>query len=99
MGEFVLVVSAIIWEYGRLLEDSPGAELAPAHARVPVRPQVVDGVEDVLPWGPGGPGGLEPAPMSGGRVLAPMAAGAMVTVSEISLRAEYTAAALKELLV
>ena len=36
MGEFVLVVSAIIWVYGRLLGVSPGAELAPAHAGVPV---------------------------------------------------------------
>ena len=46
-----------------------------------------------------GPGGLELAPMSGGRVLAPMAARAMVTVSEIPLRADYRAAILRELLI
>ena len=68
MGEFVLFVSSIIWAYDRLLEDSPGVELVPAHARVPVRPKEEDGVEDEPPWGPGGPGGLEPAPLSGGRV-------------------------------
>ena len=53
----------------------------------------------MLPGGPGGPGGLRPAPLSGGRVLAPMAARAMVTVSEIPLRADYTAAAIRELLI
>ena len=52
------------------------------------------GVEDELPWGPGGPGGqggLESG--SGGRVLAPLAVGAMVAESEIPLRADFTAAA------
>ena len=72
--------------YGRLLLELPEAELAPAHARVPVLRGYVEGAEDVLrapPGGPGGPGDVVMAPMSGGRVLAPMAEVAMVAVSEI----------------
>ena len=82
IGEFVLVVSSMICLYGRLLEGSPEAELAPAHAEVPVPRGCVVGAEDELRVHPGGPGGPELAPMSGGRVLAPMAWGAMVTESE-----------------
>ena len=64
----MLVVSSMICLYGRLLEDSPEAELAPAHARVPVLRGCVVGAVDVLRVHPGGScsrsGGLVPAPMA-----------------------------------
>ena len=72
-----------MWSYVREFEDSPEADLAPAHAGVPELRGVVvavpvDAVDVRCPlWS----GGLELAP-SGGLELAPMAAGAMVTLSE-----------------
>ena len=78
IGKPVLVDSAMIWWYGLSPEESPEADLAPTHAGVPaLEGSVVDaGVERAHP------GGRLSVAGSGGRVLVPMAGGAMVTVSE-----------------
>ena len=85
MGESVLIESSMIFWYGRLSDDSPlaGSCLCRSPSVADEYPLPVSGWigggAGVLPGGPGEPGGPGAALSSGGLVLAPMAAAAMVT--------------------